>query len=81
MATPQSLTASHDPVSANENHNAEIVSITAVFVALSLTALTLRILSRHLKRVQLYYDDYLVIAAWVYKSFRYCHVDAKNFRL
>ena len=59
-----------DPVAMNStsshvNRNGEIISVTVIFTSLSLTALCLRLLSRRLKRVNLHYDDYLIIAAWV----------------
>ena len=47
------------------NHDAEIIAIVAVFLAFSLVALVLRLMSRRLKHVKLYYDDYLAIGAWV----------------
>ena len=62
--TPQGLTASFD-TDPTVNHNAEIISIVAVFSSLSLVALGLRLMARRIKRVGFDWDDYLVIAAWV----------------
>ena len=47
------------------NHDAEIIAIVAVFLPISLIALVLRLMSRRLKHVKLYYDDYFAIGAWV----------------
>ena len=68
-ATPQNLAATFDS-DPTVNHEAEIISIVAAFSCLSLVALTLRLLSRRLKRVGLDWDDYLVIASWVGVSLR-----------
>lgn len=48
-----------------ENHNGSIYTATAVFSTLSLIALVLRLMSRRLKKITFYYDDYLAVAAWV----------------
>ena len=63
-STPQDLAASFDS-DPTINHNAEIMSIVAVFTTLSLVALTLRLMARRIKRVGFDWDDYLVIASWV----------------
>ena len=62
--TPQGLTATFDS-DPTINHDAEIISVVAVFSSLSLVALSLRLLSRRIKRVGLDWDDYLVVASWV----------------
>ena len=62
--TPQGLTAIFDS-DPTINHDAEIISIVAVFSSLSLLTLTLRLISRRIKRVRLDWDDYLVVASWV----------------
>lgn len=62
--TPQGLTAAFDS-DPTINHDAEIISVVAVFSSLSLVALSLRLLSRRIKRVGLDWDDYLVVASWV----------------
>ena len=51
--------------SAKDNRHSDIIAVTVVFSSLSLLTVCLRLLSRRLKRVDLHYDDYLVIAAWV----------------
>ncbi|KAI4276076.1 MAG: hypothetical protein LQ337_002744 [Flavoplaca oasis] len=48
------------------NHNTEIIAIVIVFPILALFALILRLLSRRLKRISLYYDDYFAITAWIF---------------
>ena len=55
-----------------DNHNAQLIAVPAVFVTLSLVALMLRIYSRRLKRVPLYYDDYFAIGSWVRTTFHLC---------
>ena len=68
MATsPHGLTATFDSVDSDPtvNHDAEVMSIVAVFSSLSLVALTLRLLARRIKRVGFDWDDYLVVASWV----------------
>lgn len=67
--TSQGLTATFD-TDPTINHDAEIISIVAVFSGLSLVALTLRLMSRRLKHVRLDWDDYLVVASWVCISLR-----------
>ena len=57
-----SLTSAASPTN---NHDAEIISIVAVFLTFSLITILLRLMSRRFKHVKLYYDDYLAIAAWV----------------
>ena len=47
------------------NHKSEIIAVVIVFPILALFALILRLLSRRLKRISLYYDDYFAITAWV----------------
>lgn len=47
------------------NHNSEIIAVVIVMPVLALFALLLRLVSRRLKHIKLYYDDYLAIAAWV----------------
>ena len=54
-----------DTVSADQNHNDEIITIVAVFSNLSFITLILRVLSRRLKSIALHVDDYLLIASWV----------------
>ena len=49
----------------NANHNAEILSLTIAFVALSLLFLAARLASRRIKRAKLDIDDWFLIAAWV----------------
>lgn len=63
-STPHDLTAefNSDPTI---NHDAEIISIVAIFTSLSFVALTLRLMSRRLKHIGLDWDDYLVVASWV----------------
>lgn len=63
-STPGGLTATFDS-DPTINHDAEIISIVVVFSSLSLAALTLRLMSRRLKHVNLDWDDYLVVASWV----------------
>ena len=67
--TPQGLSASFDS-DPTVNHDAVIISIVTVFSSLSVVALTLRLMSRRIKRVDFDWDDYLVVAAWVCISFR-----------
>lgn len=71
-STPQGLTAKFDS-NPTINHDAEIMSIVAVFSSLSLVALTLRLLARRIKRVGLDWDDYLVMASWVCLCEDRCH--------
>lgn len=63
-STPQGLTATFD-TDPTISHDTEVISIVAVFSSLSLVALTLRLMSRQLKRIGLDWDDYLVVASWV----------------
>jgi len=45
------------------NHNGSIYTVTAVFSTLSSIALVFRLMSRRLKKIPFYYDDYLATAA------------------
>lgn len=47
------------------NHDALIISVITVVSVLSFSALLFRLASRRIKRVSLFWDDYLAIVSWV----------------
>ena len=53
---------------AEPNHDSQIYAVVACFSALSFIALTLRLMSKRMKGVKFYYDDYLAIISWVHMS-------------
>ena len=57
------------------NHDVEIWAIFIVFSVLSLITLSLRLMSRRIKHLSYYYDDYLAIAAWVDTEGTACYAD------
>lgn len=52
-------------VLSDENHDAEIISISTIFVFLSLLEVIARLASRRIKHVPFAVDDWLLVAAWV----------------
>lgn len=49
------------------NYKSKIIAVVIILPLLSLLVLMLRLVSRRLKHVKLYYDDYLATTAWVYR--------------
>ena len=49
----------------NANHNAELISISVVFVILSFLGIICRLVSKRMKRTSLMLDDYLLLMAFV----------------
>ena len=62
------MASSTDNQLTEPNHDFEITSVVACFSALSLVALSLRLMSKRVKRVGFDHDDYLAIISWVYTS-------------
>lgn len=58
---PEALAPNPNP----PNHTDSVYAVVTVFCILSFIALVLRLVSRSLKKVPLYYDDFLAVAAWV----------------
>lgn len=57
----------------NENHDAEVITIVAVFTTLALIATILRLTSRHLKQVAVGIDDLLIIVGLVIQPISRSH--------
>lgn len=51
------------------NHNAEVISLSIVFVTLSLLSVVARLVSRRMQRLAFGADDILLVCSWVYISF------------
>lgn len=60
MASKIQQNGNEDP-----NHDHLFIAVASIFVALSFSALIMRLASKRIKRTALDYDDYLVILSWV----------------
>lgn len=58
----------------NENHDAEVITIVAVFTTLALIATILRLTSRHLKQVAVGIDDLLIIVGLIISIAESIHI-------
>jgi apolipoprotein N-acyltransferase len=61
MSTP----AATDPQAFQGNRAHELIVATVFAILLPTVFLALRLLARHVLRIRLYFDDWLIIIAWV----------------
>ena len=50
------------------NHDAEVISLSVIFVTLSLLSVIARLVSRKIQHITLSGDDILLVLSWVYIS-------------